>query len=130
MKVRRFKYGTLINNHMAKKNYEDLGTICIEECDDANIPVNCFLTQIKPGDEDYAKKYHGWFAWYADNFMPRKQTVDTGRAFEILARKKQTILSLVTKYVVPLYEAALANLKSSGGNYYWKKSEFKLKKKK
>jgi hypothetical protein len=91
---------------------EDLGELDITCADDANIPVNCFL-----GNED--EEHPNQWVWTADNFMPRKSHVSSG-AYRLVADTKEEILELIQKHVVPLYEIALAKIKT-GELYYWDK---------
>jgi len=91
-------------------NYEDKGTIEIAGADDANIPVNSFLTE---PDEESPK-----WRWTADNFMPRKGYV-AKEQYEIEADAREPILEAVRKHVAPLYAAALENLNTHGACYYW-----------
>jgi hypothetical protein len=95
-------------------NYKDIGEIQIADADDANIPVNSFLTA---PDADSDK-----WRWTADNFMPRKGIATEGR-YSIEADSKEAVLEVVQKYVVPLYEAALHNLKTEGACYYWERKQ-------
>lgn len=92
-----------------KNKYFDFGDIALKECDEANIPVNSFLGE--PDEDEY------WH-WTADNFMPRKGYC--GGNYEIRAESKEDILQAVRKYVVPLYEIAVKELKEKGELYYWK----------
>jgi hypothetical protein len=91
---------------------EDIGSIPVSECDDANIPVVCFLSP--PGDDD---DHPGKWVWSAQNFMPRKEIV--GHGYKLVADTEDEILDLISKHVVPLYEAALSKIKT-GRLYYWK----------
>jgi hypothetical protein len=91
-------------------NYEDKGALELVGADDANIPVNSFLHE---PDETSPK-----WRWTADNFMPRKGRVAEGQ-YEILADSKEPLIEAVRKYVVPLYEASITNLKTKGSCYYW-----------
>ena len=91
-------------------NYEDKGELEIVGADDANIPVNSFLCE---PDNDSPK-----WRWYADNFMPRKGSVAEGQ-YKIESDSKEPLIEAVQKHVVPLYEAALENLKINGACYYW-----------
>ena len=97
-----------------KLDYEDIGEIAISECDDMNIPINCFLTNPLENDD---KKWH----WVADNYMPRKSVV-VQVMYEIISDSKEDILKAIKKYVIPFYENAINNLKTSGTNYYWEKN--------
>lgn len=91
-------------------NYKDLGVMRITDANEMNVPVNSFLTG---PNEDCSK-----WRWQADNFMPRRGIL-TNYIYEIEADSKETILKAVHEYVVPLYEAALKNLKTKGSCYYW-----------
>ncbi len=93
-------------------NYENHGEIEIEDCDEANVPVNSFMS---PPDEECEK-----WRWTAGNFMPRKGRVVSDQ-YEIRADSQDSLMAAVKKHVVPLYEAALENLKTTGGNYYWER---------
>ncbi len=90
---------------------EDLGDIPIDRCDDANIPVICFL--IPPEDND---EHPGKWMWTASNFMPRKEIIGSG--YRLVADTKEEILELVNKHVVPLYAIALSEIQT-GTLYYW-----------
>jgi hypothetical protein len=50
--------------------------------------------------------------------MPRKGTC--GGSYAIEADSREAVLEPVREYVIPLYWAALKNLETVGGNYYWK----------
>ena len=95
-------------------NYKDKGEIEIAGAGDANIPVNSFLCE---PDERSPK-----WRWTADNFMPRRGCVAEGQ-YKIEADTKESILEAVHKHVVPLYEAALENLKAEGACYYWERKK-------
>lgn len=94
-------------------DYDDKGEIELATVDDANIPVNCF---VHAPDEESTR-----WRWTADNLMPRKARV-AAEQYSIEADTRETIEEAVRKYVVPLYEAALANLRDHGGNYYWERT--------
>ena len=89
----------------------DTGEMSLESMDDANVPVVCFL--IPPDREN------GMWTWTARNFMPRKEYC--GSSWRLEADTKEEIMEALRKHVIPLYEAALYNLKEHGGNYYWKR---------
>ena len=90
-------------------NYFDFGDIALKDCDDANIPVCCFLCE--PEEDEY-------WTWIASNFMPRKERI-TESSYKIKAKTKEDILKAVNKYVVPLYWIAVNNLINTGKLYYW-----------
>jgi hypothetical protein len=80
-----------------------------EHINEMNVPVCCHL--IAPdavGDS--------WL-WTARNFMPRREFCGDDWAVE--ADSKEEIVAWVNENVVPLYEAALHNLRTHGENYYW-----------
>lgn len=89
---------------------KDLGKIKLSEADDANIPINCFL--IKP-----SKRSNKW-RWIAYNFMPGNG-ISRGASYRIESDSKEALMKEIKKYVVPLYEIALNNLKTTGANYFW-----------
>lgn len=89
---------------------KDIGEIGIDECDEANIPVNCFLHEPEHPEKQ--------FEWTADNFMPRK-SYTTESAYHIKSDTREEIIDAVNKHVAPLYEIALNKLKTTGENYYW-----------
>jgi len=92
---------------------ESHGELEIEDANDMNVPVNSFLTY-----NETDKKWE----WNASNFMPRKGWC-TEDAYSIKADTKEELIALVQEKVVPLYEAALNNLKTHGANYYWEPKE-------
>ena len=93
---------------------EDLGIMPITECDDANIPVVCFLTD--PVDN---YDHPGKWLWTASNYMPRKEII--GEGYKLIADTKEEIIELINKHVAPLYQIALDEIKT-GKLYYWKHS--------
>lgn len=95
-----------------KQKYTNHGSCHIEHANGMNVPVNIFITK-----ENEGKPTQFW-QLTAENFMPRKGYLIDG-AYRITAKNKKTLVALVQKHVVPLYEAALHNLKTTGENYYW-----------
>ena len=91
----------------------DIGSIPVSGCDDANVPMNCFIS---PPDREY-----GMWTWHADNFMPRKGYM--GGSYRMEADSKEEIIDVLRKHVVPLYQIAFENMRDSGHNYYWEKNE-------
>ncbi len=87
----------------------DTGTMPISNANDMNVPVVCMLHE--------PERENGMWSWTAINFMPRKEYCGSGYRLE--ADTKEEILAEVNKYVTPLYQAALNNLKTKGENYYW-----------
>lgn len=88
--------------------HKNLGEIAIEDCDEMNVPVHAFLS----------KNDAGKWEWTADNYMPRKGYINQSQ-YEVVADTEEELMQLIQKYVVPLYEAAIASLKQDGNLYYW-----------
>lgn len=88
---------------------EDTGECSIADIDEMNIPINCFISEAGIG-----------WVFTANNFMPRKNRATEG-AYEITAKTREELVQMVNEKIVPLYEAALSNLKQFGQNYYWEK---------
>lgn len=106
-------------------NTEELLTTVVEygecefvEVDDANIPVNIFLTK----DEDNPPAGQKW-QLTADNFMSRKgRESDSG--YKAVAPTREALVKVIEKYIMPLYKIAILNLQTmiDGTNdslYYW-----------
>src|ERR1022692_4170168 len=96
-------------NSVTDMGYVNIGTIKLENCNDMNVPMN---SVIYPPDEESRK-----WKWLALNYMPRKEYASGGQGgpggdYGIEADSLEVIKAAVNKYVVPLYEVALANLKS------------------
>jgi hypothetical protein len=88
----------------------DTGQMSLSDCDDANIPVVCFLHE--------PDRPNGMWSWTAVNFMPRKERC--GGTYKLEADTKEEIMEELRKWVIPLYETALTNMNERGYNYYWK----------
>lgn len=108
---------------------EDRGELLIEDCDDANIPVSIFLSEIEDSDREEAasagEPYNPNHRWVlrADNYMPRKGRASES-AYEITAPTREALVEVIKKFIIPLYQIALANLEGiiAGTNdslYYW-----------
>lgn len=93
--------------------YDNHGEMEIEEANEMNIPVCCFLSESEDGE--------GW-EWTANNYMPRKNHVSEAQ-YKVTATTKEEILQAVKKYVVPLYQIAVEALATSGELYYWQKKD-------
>lgn len=96
-----------------KLDYFDFGEIALKKCDDANIPVQSFISSPEESGDEY------WH-WTAANFMPRKLYVRDG-AYEIRSKSKEGIIKAIEKYVIPLYQNAIDCLRLEGSSYYWRK---------
>lgn len=84
---------------------EDIGDIQLSECDDANIPVNIFIS--KPNEDDEGKHKDKW-TLHADNFMPRKMSACDG--YEVVADSLEELQAYIKQHVLPLYEIAMKNI--------------------
>jgi hypothetical protein len=93
---------------------EDKGDCCLLECNDMNIPVGIIIGE---PDEDNDK-----WVLTADNYTPRKSRIGPD-AYEVEADSREDLVQLVQAYVVPLYEAALSQLKAGKDLYYWNQIE-------
>lgn len=97
-------------------SFVNKGELELEYANDANVPVCCFLHE---PDEENPK-----WRWSANNYCPRKDSVYQD-SYKIESDTKEEIMEAVIKHVVPLYEAALINLRSKGSNYYWQSTPAK-----
>lgn len=92
---------------------KDIGEIPLTEANEEHIPVHCLLAK-----SDIDKRW----VWGAADFRLGIGLVVHG-AYMLEADTREEIIEYVNKYVVPLYEAALYNLKTFGENYYWKRKK-------
>lgn len=95
---------------------EEVGQCKFKSADDANIPVNIFLTEEKDENGNSFWKLTG------DLFMPRKGFMEG--AFEARSNDPAELRALVQGHVLPLYKTALGKLVAliSGDTnsfYYW-----------
>lgn len=93
---------------------EDLGEIPITGCDEANIPVCCFLHA--PGESD---EHPDKWSWTASNYMPRRGHLMSD-AYKLVSDSRVEILALIQMHVVPLYRIALEEV-ATGNLYYWQR---------
>jgi hypothetical protein len=84
--------------------------LSFESISDANVPVNI---RISEPDEDNDK-----WVLSADNYMPRRARI-APEAYSVEADTREELVLLVQESIVPLYEAALLNLRSESKLYYW-----------
>ena len=90
----------------------DVGDMPIHGANEMNIPVMCFMHEPEsPGG--------GLWVWTARNYMPRKECL--GNHYRLEADTRDEILAALTRWVLPLYEVATANIRESGHNYYWER---------
>jgi len=101
---------------------EESGECEFQYADDANIPVGIFLSEMDDSDRDDCPPDHKW-QLNADNFMPRKGLGEG--AYRVTAPTREALVEVVRRYILPLYEVAMANLTAmiAGTNdklYYWR----------
>lgn len=97
-------------------DYKDVGEVRLDACDDANIPVCVFCGT---ACEDDGKEIEGLYSITANNYTPRKDHIYQN-VYNVISPKKEVLLWLINKYIVPLYVNALANI-TRGNLYYWRK---------
>jgi len=91
---------------------DDLGEWPITKCDEANVPLNIVISE--PDD------YNARWTLLADNFKPRSAQIDI-ETYEVEADNKEDLLAIVNEIIVPLYEAAVFQLKTKGTCFFWSK---------
>jgi hypothetical protein len=106
----------------------DLGAIKITDTDAGNIPVDIWIAR-RNGDSGYwegildiAKNTQ--FVLAADNYMPRKGRLSGEQSYLVYADTRDELVDLIRAHIMPLYQAALATLKSvcdgdMNDLYYW-----------
>lgn len=95
------------------------GELSIDFADDANVPVNIFISEVEEGDYDEDDQ-PDWATHVltASNFMPRKGRVASNTHL-VFADNEEELRTLVQRHVVPIYEQALERLKTKSTLYYW-----------
>lgn len=88
----------------------DNGEWPISKVDEANIPVNIVISE--PDEHQNA-----WLL-LADNFKPCNSQIDI-EIYEVEAKCREDLQAIVNALIVPLYEAAVANLKAGGHLFFW-----------
>ena len=113
------------------------GKLDVSSIDDMNVPMNIFITEQNFGSftEDYQyspfddhddpdetieniKNDDIVYVLTAGNYTPRRETMSCS-AYMFMSTNKQELVNIVQKQIVPLYEAALTNLKNNSTNYFW-----------
>ena len=112
------------------------GELDVSSINDMNVPMNIFITEQTFGSftEDY--QYSPYddcdaeesnenilnddivYVLTAGNYTPRKEHM-SGSVYRFMSTDKQELVNIVQKHIVPLYEAALTNLKNNSTNYFW-----------
>lgn len=109
-----------MNQEELLKTVEESGECEFQHARSSNIPVGIFLSEMDAKQYDCPPD-HKW-QLNADNFMPRKGLGEG--AYRATAPTREALVEVVRKYILPLYEAAMANLAGilAGTNdslYYW-----------
>lgn len=100
---------------------EDIGQIPFDAFDDANVPVDIWLTEIDEDKESFAEGYR--YELKAGCYMPRRGRVEE-TALNIIASTREELAEIVKKHLLPLYETAVVKINKiiSGEEedlYYW-----------
>lgn len=111
--------------------YYDYGDILIDAANDANIPVNIWITLVSKAEQEGNSRLKKW-RLEAGNYMPRKGCLSDGK-YLVTSDDRDELVEFVQKYWLPLYENAiliLKNLGTQGENgtsclYYWTKEDGK-----
>ena len=109
----------------------------VNEINDMNVPMNIFITEHSfrsfteefpyfPFDDYFEadesnkniKNDDIVYVLTAGNYTPRRETMSCS-AYMFMSTNKQELVNIVQKQIVPLYEAALTNLKNNSTNYFW-----------
>lgn len=85
-------------------DYEDTGEIPITEADGFNVPVNISLQE-----PNTVLNSDPVWRLVADCYHPRKDNVEQW-AFQAEAPKRETLVALVHKHWLPLFQAAVKSL--------------------
>lgn len=103
---------------------ESIGEMELSDADDANIPVNIFITKGED-EEDESEEEAKLGAWVltADNFMPRRGMTSES-VFKYRSDSPEELRALVGEFVLPFYKRAVELVeKMIAGKgdsfYYW-----------
>ena len=113
------------------------GELDVTSINDMNVPMNIFISehtfssfteefQYFPFDDlddpdesiEDIKNDDIVYVLTSGNYTPRRENM-AGSVYAFMSTDKQELVNIVQKHVVPLYEAALTNLKNNSTNYYW-----------
>lgn len=116
---------------------KSVGECELEGHDDANIPVNIFITEIVDDDERYVpdpeeedealRSFNPKWALSADLFMPGKNRSFEG-GVKYLADTKEELHELVKEKILPTYKIAMEAITAIGEGartsfYYWMETD-------
>ena len=99
---------------------EEKGERSFSEANDANIPVDVWLTET---ENDETGENAGTWTLCAANYIPRRGEV-TKDAYKAVSEKREELVELIRQHILPLYETAVKKLQAvcDGGAqdlYYW-----------
>lgn len=112
------------------------GEIDASGINDMNVPMNIFITEHT--FSAFTEEFHDFSFDYDDpdeiiediknedmvyvltagNYTPRRESM-SGSVYAFMSTDRQELVNIVQKCIVPLYDAALTNLKNNSTNYYW-----------
>lgn len=103
----------------APEEVEVISECSFDDVDEANIPVDIWLTE----EEDDEDKKTGYYTLKAGNYTPRKGMVSEN-LFEVRSKNPEALRKIVRDKIIPIYKTALAKLEAiaSGKSdklYYW-----------
>jgi len=99
----------------------DAGDCSFDSADDANIPVDVWLSLT---EDDDSFKNEGKWRLHASNYMPRRARVDDS-AYCVYSDNKEELDAIIREKILPLYKRAMNLLEgmcssTEGGSlYYW-----------
>lgn len=111
----------LLQENKGKKKMYDDGDCSFDSVDEANIPVDVWLSLTSEEDENREK---GKWCLRAANYMPRRGTVSSD-AYSVYSDNKEELNAIIREKILPLYRKAMDLLEnmafsSKGGSlYYW-----------
>ncbi len=102
---------------------EVTGECSFDDVDDANVPVDIWLSE----EEDDDGNKTGFYTLKAGAYMPRKGIVRES-LFEVRSKNPEALRKIVREKIIPIYQTALAKLEAiangkSDNLYYWKKEK-------
>lgn len=88
---------------------ETIGDMDFDSADDANVPVDIWLTEEKDDDD----KPTGFWRLKASNYMPRKACI--GSEFAVRSRNMKALQRIIRDKVLPLYAVAIGRISEMSG---------------
>ena len=104
---------------------KDCGEMPPENFNDANVPVDIWLSKLDPESESDKESYGEGFRYRLTTgvYMPRKASV-WSEACTILSDNKEELQKIVEKYILPFYKLAVSKIQgiiegTEDHLYYW-----------